>query len=178
MKTGREVFEKSQIVINMIRGIRFGTEENLRSMASKFGLTLPGMRVLWILQFEHQMTITQISKIGLWDISTTQRIITNLKKANLVEVKKNNKDNRKRIITLTDNSKQIIINAYKYVEEAIANPNVICSIEKSIYKFGEQDFNKFLDVGMYLCQEMISKEYVDWVYHSAEKIKNINLNDQ
>jgi MarR family protease production transcriptional regulator HPr len=169
----KEILEKTNVVINMVRGLKCGTEETLRTMSNKLGLTYPGLRILWILQFETQMTITQLSKVGLWDVSTTQRIIANLKKDNLVEVKKSDEDNRIRLISLTDKSRERISKVYQYGKEHKSDPRMSCAIEKAMEIYDEEDFNTFIKIGMYLCQEMIGQEYVDWVYKSSEKIKNI-----
>ena len=168
----------SYIIVNMVRGLQFGIEENLRALANKLGTTYPGLRILWILQYEKQMTITRLSKMGLWDISTTQRIVTNLRKRELVEINKSKEDSRIRLVSLTQNGWNLIESAYDYALQMELNPDLVCALEKAMNKYGDDDFRKFIEIGIYMCTELISEDYVNWVYNVMETSLKRNIKAQ
>ncbi|MCP8617689.1 MarR family winged helix-turn-helix transcriptional regulator [Salirhabdus salicampi] len=163
-----ELIKSMHIIGNMVRGLQYGMEENLRTLANKLGITYPGLRILWILHFEKEMSITMLSKIGLWDISTTQRIVSNLHKHNFIHVNKSEEDSRIRLISLNQNGWKLIENAYIILSQMQADPDLPCAIEKALDKYNSDDFRKFLEVGLYICTEMISQDYVNWVHKSMK----------
>lgn len=163
------------IIVNMVRGLQFGIEENLRVLANKLGTTYPGLRILWILQYEKEMTITRLSKMGLWDISTTQRIVTNLRKQDLVEINKSKEDNRIRLVSLNQNGWKLIESAYDYSLQMQLNPDLVCALEKAMNKYDDDDFSKFIEIGIYMCTELISEDYVNWVYKAMETFLKRNM---
>ena len=139
-------------------------------IANQLGITYPGLRILWILQFEKEITITSLSKIGLWDISTTHRIVANLRKLDLVDTNKSKEDNRIRLVSLTQDGWKVIDSVYALAFQMQLNPDLPCAIEKAMQKFNNGDFSKFIQIGLYLCTEMISEDYVNWVYNAMNTL--------
>lgn len=103
-------------MVNFLRGSYKVLEEDWRQAAAKLGLTQAEQHTIWIIYLEEETTISRLSEIGLWDISTVMQVIKRLKDKELVETRKRPNDRRVSYVSLTKAGRQ------KY-EESVKETN-------------------------------------------------------
>ncbi|TLS36405.1 winged helix DNA-binding protein [Pseudalkalibacillus caeni] len=95
-------YSKEHIYMNYIRGAYKVLESDWQKHAREIGLTQAEQHVLWIASIEKEATITRISEVGLWDVSTVMQVLKRLKDKGLIEMHKKESDRRISYVTLTD----------------------------------------------------------------------------
>lgn len=92
---------------NLSRYIFLKTENNFSNIVEKKGITLPQLRVLWILKSFPGVSLSEIAQIGCWAPPTVTKILKKLLEKNLVE---REKSANKKIysIVITDEGERFI----------------------------------------------------------------------
>ncbi|WP_044748360.1 MarR family winged helix-turn-helix transcriptional regulator [Bacillus alveayuensis] len=94
-------------LFNLWRGFTKVMEEGQQRFAKDLGITTAEQHLLRIVYFEKEATISRISEIGLWDLSTVMQLIKRLKAKQLVETKKKENDMRVSYVSLTKAGKEV-----------------------------------------------------------------------
>lgn len=86
------------ILLNLFRGLYKSIDDDWRTVASTCGLTTAQQHLLWILYFKNGSTLTEISNLGQWHVSTVMNMVERMeKKAMLYKVVDKNDARVKRV---------------------------------------------------------------------------------
>ena len=83
METRNKLFNVHS-VYNLSRYIFLKIENNFSNIVEKTGITLPQLRVLWIIKAFPGISLSEIAQIGCWTPPTVTKILKNLLEKNLV----------------------------------------------------------------------------------------------
>lgn len=160
MSASRELFAKSCLVFTIIRGLNLIIEDDIRMHLKSYGLGFSSFRILWILYFGKEMTMSDLSVISQTNISNVYRQLVKLQERHLVEIK-SGEDARIKEVTLTEKG-QTIIQSFIDAKSASADFHV-SSLLATIPK---EDIEKFIEVGSILSSKLIGSRFTNF----AEKI--------
>ena len=146
-------------LMNYMRGTYKVLENEWQKNAREIGLTQAEQHVMWIVYLEHEVTITRISEIGLWDVSTVMQVLKRLKNKSFVKLEKKANDRRVSYVTLSEEgvvkvnaSSQYSYAVMNYLDEFKAKSRENAEFLEEMYQF-QMDFNKHFHGG----------EFVKWV---------------
>ncbi|MBO8137339.1 MAG: winged helix DNA-binding protein [Desulfotomaculum sp.] len=89
-------------MLNLIRGLYKAIDEDWRKCASKSGLTVSQQHMLYILFFENGSTLSEISKYGLWHLSTVVDLVERMERSGLVRKEIDSNDARTKRVYITE----------------------------------------------------------------------------
>ncbi|MBN8208183.1 BlaI/MecI/CopY family transcriptional regulator [Bacillus sp. NTK071] len=146
-------------LMNYMRGTYKVLENEWQKNAREIGLTQAEQHVMWIVYLEKEITITRISEIGLWDVSTVMQVLKRLKNKAFVKLEKKANDRRVSYVSLTDvglekvdASTQYSYSVMNYLDEYREKSEEHAEFLKEMYQF-QMDFNKHFH----------GSEFVNWV---------------
>ncbi|MDO6655209.1 MarR family transcriptional regulator [Anaerobacillus sp. 1_MG-2023] len=152
-------------LMNYMRGTYKVLENEWQKNAREIGLTQAEQHVMWIVYFEEEVTITKISEIGLWDVSTVMQVLKRLKNKLFVKLEKKTDDRRVSYVTLTEEglskveaSDQYSYSVMKYLEEYRSKSEENAEFLEAMYQF-QMEFNKHFH----------GNEFVKWVERQQVK---------
>ncbi len=146
-------------LMNYMRGTYKVLENEWQKNAREIGLTQAEQHVMWIVYLEQEVTITRISEIGLWDVSTVMQVLKRLKNKSFVNLEKKVNDRRVSYVTLSEEgvvkvnaSSQYSYAVMNYLDEFKAKSRENAEFLEEMYQF-QMDFNKHFH----------GNEFVKWV---------------
>ncbi|MGJ9386165.1 MarR family winged helix-turn-helix transcriptional regulator [Salipaludibacillus sp. CF4.18] len=159
-----EEFAKSYSIFALIRGLNFVIENDIRQVLKNSELTFPGFRVLWILYFDSNISMKELTYLAQTNISNVFRQLTKLKEEGLVVIVKDH-DARIKKISLTEEGTRIVQN---FIEKNTNDSEL--QIVYLIEKISEEDFYKFIEVSSFLSNELLGKQFSEFVSKSSTEI--------
>ncbi|WP_347549699.1 BlaI/MecI/CopY family transcriptional regulator [Pseudalkalibacillus hwajinpoensis] len=146
-------------LMNYMRGTYKVLENEWQKNARAIGLTQAEQHVMWIVYIEKEVTITRISEIGLWDVSTVMQVLKRLKNKAYVRLDKKSNDRRVSYVSLTEEGQEKIdasarysYAVMKYLDEYRNQSQENAEFLDAMYQF-QMDFNKHFH----------GHEFVKWV---------------
>ncbi len=88
-------------MLNYFRATYKVVDEDWQKSAQEVGITQSEQHMIWIIYFEKKVSMSQIAKVGLWDLSTVMQVIKRLKTKGLVQTIKDENDLRISYVMLT-----------------------------------------------------------------------------
>ncbi len=161
----RERFAKSYETHGYIRALNSALENDLIRILKKYGITFPSFRTLWILYFDTEMTMSDLTYIAQTNISNAFRQLTKLNEDGLVQIE-SGKDSRTKILSITESGRKII---QEFIDEHVKSSDL--QIVSILEKIPEEDLAKFIEVASFLSTELIGETYTQWI----KKSKNMLL---
>lgn len=101
------------VLLNLIRGLYKAVDDSWRKSAANNGLTVSQQHLLWILYFENGSTLSEISKYGLWHLSTVMDLVNRMEKHQLVHKKVDISDARTKRVFLTEKGFDLLKASYE-----------------------------------------------------------------
>ncbi|GBF34038.1 protease production regulatory protein Hpr [Desulfocucumis palustris] len=89
------------MLLNLFRGLYKSIDDDLREAAAKCGLTTAQQHLLWVLYFNNGSTLTEISELGQWHVSTVMNMVERMEKTGLLYKIVDENDARVKRIFLT-----------------------------------------------------------------------------
>lgn len=146
-------------LMNYMRGTYKVLENEWQKNAREIGLTQAEQHVMWIVYLEEEVTITKISEIGLWDVSTVMQVLKRLKNKRFVKLEKKANDRRVSYVTLTEEgqtkveaSTQYSYAVMNYLDEYRSKSVENAEFLDAMYEF-QMEFNQYFH----------GSEFVKWV---------------
>ncbi|WP_273832998.1 transcriptional regulator, SarA/Rot family [Guptibacillus sedimenti] len=146
-------------LMNYMRGTYKVLENEWQKNAREIGLTQAEQHVMWIVYLEEEVTITRVSEIGLWDVSTVMQVLKRLKNKLYVKLDKKANDRRVSYVTLTEEghhkveaSTQYSYAVMNYLDEYRSRSAENAELLDAMYEF-QMEFN----------QHFHGSEFVKWV---------------
>jgi MarR family protease production transcriptional regulator HPr len=150
----------------IMRGYSKAIENSWDKFAKKYGLSSAHHYILYILFIENELTIGEIAEVGLWHNSTVTRLISSLKKKDLVSTKVDNKDSRITTVRLSESGKMLI---EKINREALEDPNYL-PFFKDLYEKNPEFITVSINRSKVLLDIMQGEKYVEWIEKTQNKI--------
>lgn len=165
MSSGRELFAKSCLVFTIVRGLNLIIEEDIRVRIKEYGVGFSSFRILWVLYFDKEMTMSDLSDISQTNISNVYRQLLKLKENDLVDIK-NGEDARIKEVSLTEKGQTLI---HHFIEEKSTSPDFhVSSLLGTIPK---EDMDKFIEVGSILSSELIGVKFINFAKKISKTIE-------
>ena len=143
----------------------------LKDLGSKYGLTGPQVELLWIINFRDGSTITELSQIGLWHISTVMHLVSILEENELIRKKQVVGDKRTWQVFITPTGRKII---EEIVQSAKSGDNQIIRIAKRVASELDMSVETFIEFGPRFSKGLYGENYYSWIHQNTEKMKEIN----
>lgn len=154
-------------LLNYMRGTYKVLENEWQKNAKEIGLTQAEQHVMWIVFTENEATITRISEVGLWDVSTVMQVLKRLKNKGFVIIEKKNSDRRISYVRLTEEgltkieaSSKYSYSVGEYIDEYRSRSKEHAQFLEELYEF-QLEFNKHFH----------GSDFVNWI----EKQKDIDV---
>ncbi|UCZ55069.1 MarR family transcriptional regulator [Bacillus shivajii] len=164
MSSQREKFATSYLIFGLIRGLNFEIENDIRQVLKNNELTFPGFRVLWILYFDPNISMKELTFLAQTNISNVFRQLMKLKEDELVIIE-NDDDARIKKLSLTEEGKNIVQHFI-----TINTTDSILQIMHVIDKIPKQDLQTFVEVSSFLSDELIGKKFGEFITKSSSDI--------
>ncbi|MFC0472153.1 MarR family winged helix-turn-helix transcriptional regulator [Halalkalibacter kiskunsagensis] len=159
MTQSKDLFAKSYLAFAFIRGLNFAIENDIKKQLDQ--VSFPSFRILWILYFDPNITMTELTYLAQTNISNVFRQLTKLKDEGFVYINNGN-DARTKELTLTEKGHKFVHN---FIKENNAHPHL--QITNLLERIPADDLGTFLKVASLLSSELIGKPFSDWATKSA-----------
>ncbi|MDF0726420.1 hypothetical protein PY093_06795 [Cytobacillus sp. S13-E01] len=164
MDISREQFANSYVAFAFIRGLNFVIENDIRQVLKNNKLTFPSFRILWILYFDTNITMSDLTYLAQTNISNVFRQLIKLKEDGLVVIENGN-DARTKKISLAKDGRKLV---QDFIDENSRNSDL--QIVQLIDRVSKEDFSKFIKVSSLLINELIGKPFSEFVTKSLTEI--------
>lgn len=149
-------------IYNYSRYIFLKLENEYENFLSKFNITLPQLRCLWIIKSFPKISVSKISQIGWWSVPTVTNMLKLLEEKNYI--KKSKLNNKQFSITLTNLGEEII-------KKTKLNKNTNLPIIQLINSLEPTS----IDMLISFYSHVLEKEQVNIIYKYTEHINNHSL---
>jgi DNA-binding MarR family transcriptional regulator len=160
-----EFFARGYLLCMIIRGLYSSMEEDVRVRVKNLGVTNAGFRILWVLNLNKKMTMTELAHTTQLNISSIYRQLEKLKEKGFAIIQDCKNDARIKEIDLTEKGEQFIQDVIK-TDGHSPSLRLIPLTEK----IPKEDLDKFIKVGSFLCSELISQKYMDRAVTTANNL--------
>ncbi|WP_404332040.1 MarR family winged helix-turn-helix transcriptional regulator [Mesobacillus maritimus] len=169
MESNRELFAKSCFVFTMVRGLNLTIEEDIRLRLKDYEVGFSSFRILWILFFAEQMTMSDLSEISQTNISNVYRQLLKLKDNDLVDIK-SGEDARIKEVSLTNKGQTLV---HHFIDEKSTFPDF--QLSSILATVPREDIDKFIQVGSILSSKLIGGNFINFAKNISQTIvKNDN----
>ncbi|KHF39405.1 MarR family winged helix-turn-helix transcriptional regulator [Halalkalibacter okhensis] len=166
MSVQRDQLANGYALFALIRGLNFEMEKDIRRQIEKKKLTFPGFRILWILYFDSNLRMSDLTYLAQTNISNVFRQLTKLKESGLVVINSGN-DARTKEVTLTTKGQKVV---GEFINQNADNSEI--EFIHLIAKISKEDLTKIMEVLSDLSQELVGKDFSEFVCKSASDIKS------
>lgn len=166
-ETQIEVYRRLHVVLNLIRGLYKAIDNDWRKQAGEIGLTPCQQHLLWILHFKNGSTLTELSEIGVWHVSTVMSMVERMEKNGLVTKEVDANDARTKRIYITDKGERV-------QQESIEGHDHYRLLEL-LNNMDSQEVEQGTKILHYLVKELLGERFVEFVNSSSQQmIKEMN----
>lgn len=165
MKPQHNHLADSYALYAIIRGLHCAIEMDI-SRNLKTEVSFPGFKLLWLLYFNSKMSVKELTYLAQTNISNVFRQLVKLEKQGFVRMESSG-DLRTKHAFLTEEGQRVV---QEFIEEN--NEKSPLQLVALIKKLPMDDYEKFMEVAAYLCNELVGEAFHNFVDSSAEKITN------
>ncbi|MFB9331153.1 MarR family winged helix-turn-helix transcriptional regulator [Paenibacillus aurantiacus] len=141
----------------MIRALYAYVEEEWEAMGKKFGVTPAQQMILFILSTKQgSLTVSQISQLGSWHISTVTRLLKTLQERGWIVVSYDRTQSKHKYVTITPAGKQMYMELAAYVKVNEDFPIDFSMLTK-------QELMTFMSIGDRVLNKGKDGRLVEWV---------------
>lgn len=159
-----ENYRKLHVILNLIRGLYKALDNDWRRAAAEVGLTPCQQHLLWILSFRNGSTLTEISEIGVWHVSTVMSMVERMEKNGLVTKEVDANDARTKRIFLTEKGCRVRKETLKGEEHF--------RLLSLLNNMNEKEVEEGTKILQYLVSELLGEKFVEFVNKSTEEMLN------
>lgn len=153
-----------QIVL-MIRALYFSITEEWANISKKYNLSSAQQHLLFILSSSVEpLTITEISHLGCWHISTVTRLLQPLLNREYISI--TNGKGKSKHVRLTESGK---LKLKSIAEDVFQRENFPLNVEGITDEFLEE----FAQIGMQIIKNQKGKDLSHWITSSEPKAMDI-----
>ena len=164
MRSSESKFNNSYLLYTFIRGINFEIEQDIRNTLKKSNFSFPSFRILWILYFQNDMTMSDLAHIAQTNISNIFRQLIKLKDEGFVLIE-NGADARMKNVKLTVSGKEMVNN---FIQENQRHSEL--KIVETIEKISEEELKVALKVVALLSSELVGDKFTSFIMKSHEAL--------
>jgi DNA-binding MarR family transcriptional regulator len=164
MRYSGEQLSKGYSAYAYLRGLNFSIENNIKQIIKNKELTFPGFRILWILYFDSNIRMSDLTYLAQANISNIFRQLVKLQEAGVVIIE-NGEDARTKEIALTEEGRQLV---QDFIEQQSKKPDI--HIVQMIENIPKEDYLTFIKVASLLSTELIGATFTDFVTKSSSEI--------
>ena len=172
METRNKLFNVHS-VYNLSRYIFLKIENNFSNIVEKTGITLPQLRVLWILKAFPGISLSEIAQIGCWTPPTVTKILKNLLEKNLV-VKEESTNKKVYKLVVTEEGE-------RFVEANRKGKNDNFYLIKLLKVLSVEELDFIMEVFKIICIDIkndIILEYIDRINELCLKIDYSDFDEE
>ncbi|HJV44892.1 MAG TPA: MarR family transcriptional regulator [Bacillota bacterium] len=158
-------------LIKIMKTFKKVEDSFLKELGSNYKLTGPQVELLWIITFRDGSTITELSQIGLWHISTVMHLVAILEENNLIVKKQVVGDKRTWQVFITPSGRQII---EEIIQNVRAENNPIIVTGKRVAQELNMKLETFIEFGLRFSKELYGENYYSWIHQNTNKLKEMN----
>lgn len=159
-----EIDLRKQMLL-MVRALYFTLEERWALLTRNYNISTAQQHVLYILfTNETALTVTQISKMGCWHISTVTRLLKPLIQERYIVVCPDPFSSKTKCVEITEGGKALVQAILTDLVNAADFPYDLSDVS-------EEQMKGFLRLGLHILQKQKGESFVNWV-HQAEVIVN------
>ncbi|MFC4102089.1 MarR family transcriptional regulator [Paenibacillus xanthanilyticus] len=141
----------------MIRALYAYVEEEWEEMGKQFGITPAQQMILFILSTQPgALTVSQISQLGSWHISTVTRLLKTLLDRGWLDMSYDRTQSKNKYVTITPAGKQKYMDLVAYVKATKDFPIEFSMLTK-------QELMTFMSIGDRVLSKGKDKRLADWV---------------
>lgn len=153
--------ELNKQIVLTVRALYFSVCEQWAEVAKKHSLSSAQQHLLFILSSNNNpLTITEISQLGCWHISTVTRLLKPLLDENYISI--TNGKGRYKFVSLTNLGKQKLKTIADDVFQRTNFPLNAQGIEN-------EDLEQFVEIGSQILRNQRGEEFTNWVQKSQPK---------
>lgn len=160
----REKTRRLHVLLNLIRGLYKAIDNDWRKAAGELGLTPCQQHLLWILHFRNGSTLTELSEIGSWHVSTVMSMVDRMEKNGLVIKKVDDQDARIKRIFITEKGEQL----HKQTLNGEKHFRLMTLLEQ----MDEKDIENGTKILYSLVKQLLGQNFIDFVDSTAKEIMN------
>lgn len=155
------------MLINLFRGLYKSIDDDIRRVAARYGLTPAQQHLLWVLSFNNGSTLTEISKLGQWHVSTVMNMVERMEKMELLYKIVDENDARVKRIFLTARGEEL----RKRTEDNVSS----FRIAKMLAEMDMNEFSEEVKPLIQLVRRLEGDKFVQFVEDSTRSlIKSIS----
>jgi MarR family protease production transcriptional regulator HPr len=141
----------------MVRGLSFLLEEKWSDFGRPHDLTPAQQYLIYILgSVERPLSMTEISKIGFWHLSTVTRLIKPLVDRGWVRISQEPDQPKSKYATLTDAGQTALDLLFR-------DANELTTFPFDLQAFTEEEIQQFLKFGLRLIEQEGRTEYLEFL---------------
>jgi MarR family transcriptional regulator, protease production regulatory protein HPr len=150
---------RKQLVI-MVRALYFCLEERWAEATREYPVSPAQQHILYILATAGEpLTVTAISRIGCWHISTVTRLLRPLLAGGLVTMRHHKHNAKSKYVSITDTGEQLRRDLTGRLIETDDFPFDLSDIP-------EEELQAFLRIGLRILQDQKGEDFVEWIRES------------
>lgn len=155
-----EKYRRLHVILNLVRGLYKALDNDWRKAASEVGLTPCQQHLLWILHFKNGSTLTELSEIGVWHVSTVMSMVERMEKNGLVIKEVDPNDARTKRIFITDKGQR--------VREETIHEHSHYRLLELLNKMDDKEVEQGTKILNYLVKELLGERFVEFVNTSSQ----------
>lgn len=155
-------YRRLHVLLNLIRGLYKGLDNDWRKAAAQVGLTTCQQHLLWILYFKNGSTLTELSEIGVWHVSTVMSMVERMEKNGLVIKEVDPNDARTKRIYITAKGEAV----RKETEKGDKHFRLL----KILNDMDEKDIEDGTKILYHLVHELLGEKFVEYVVSSSHQM--------
>lgn len=159
-----ENYRKLHVLLNLIRGLYKALDNDWRKAAAEVGLTPCQQHLLWILSFKNGSTLTELSEIGVWHVSTVMSMVERMERNGLVSKEVDSNDARTKRIFITEKGRRVR-------QETLKGEGHF-RLLALLNNMKEKEVEEGTKILQYLVSELLGERFLEFVHTSAEQILN------
>ncbi|WP_035662077.1 MarR family winged helix-turn-helix transcriptional regulator [Halalkalibacter akibai] len=164
MRSAESKFNNSYLLYTLIRGINFEIEQDIRNTLKKSNFSFPSFRILWILYFQNETTMTNLAHIAQTNISNIFRQLIILRDDGFVLIE-NAADARMKKVNLTARGKEMVSD---FIRENQRQSEL--KIVETIDKISEEELKVVFKVASLLSSELVGDKFTSFVMKSHKDL--------
>jgi DNA-binding MarR family transcriptional regulator len=166
MTKSREHFANSYILYAFIRGLNFSIENDIRKVLKNNDLTFPSFRILWILYFDPNISMSALTYLAQTNISNVFRQLTKLNEDGLVMIESGS-DARTKKVSLKEEGRRVVDN---FIDKNTTSSDL--EIVHLIDSIPKEDLSKFIELSLLMSKELVGEPFNNFITKSTIDILN------
>lgn len=154
-------------LVKMMKTFKKIEDNFMQQNGEKFNLSGPQMEMLWLTYFHKDSTVSELSNLGLWHISTAMHLLQVLDKHELVSQVRDASDKRTTRVLITEKGSSVI---EQMLFDLNRNSPLITAFKKASEE-SKHEISTFIDFGLKLSKSIYGESYVSSIENTSKKLE-------